>query len=67
VRLEHATTTKRRQIKTSGGRRSSGFGEAPGSARVGEERGGSGVGGIGGGARLLYRAEGQAEGCRGGG
>jgi hypothetical protein len=25
------------------------------------------VGGIGGGAHLLYRAEGQAEGCRGGG
>jgi hypothetical protein len=36
-------------------------------ARAGEERGGSGAGGIRDGARLLYRAEGQAEGRRGGG
>jgi hypothetical protein len=50
------------EIDGKGGRRGSGSGEASGSARAGEERGGSGAGGLGDGARLLYRAEGQAGG-----
>jgi hypothetical protein len=65
--LERWERRRRRRSTARGGRRSSGSGEAPGSARTGEERGESGVGGIGGGARLLYRVEGQAEGRRGGG
>jgi hypothetical protein len=65
--LERRRKHARRRSTARGGRRSSGSGEAPDSARAGEERGGSGVGGIGGGARLLYKAEGQAEGRRGGG
>jgi hypothetical protein len=55
------------EIDSEGGRWGSGSGEASGSAHTGEERGGSGAGGLGDGARLLYRAEGQAGGRRGGG
>jgi hypothetical protein len=44
-------------------RRSSGSSEAPGSARAGGERGESGAGGIGGGARLLYRVGGRRKGA----
>jgi hypothetical protein len=36
-------------------------------ARAGEDKGGSGAGGLGDGARLLYKAEGQAGGRIGGG
>jgi hypothetical protein len=47
------------EIDGEGGRRGSCSGEASGSAHAGEERGRSGVRGLGDGSRLLYRAEGQ--------
>jgi hypothetical protein len=55
------------EIDSEGGRRGSGSGEASGSARASKERGGSGAGGLGDGALLVYRAEGQAGGRISGG